>query len=352
MSVSCADSNLMHKFPYQWYLCDLCKVEKNGKKVFSCFSCGGGSSMGYKLAGYEIVGNCEIDPKVAAVYEKNNHPQHSFVMDIRKFNQIENYPDELYDLDILDGSPPCSTFSMAGEREAAWGKEKAFREGQKKQRLDDLFFDFIKTAKRLNPKIVVAENVEGLILGNAKGYVNEIVKEFNAVGYAVQMFLLNASKMGVPQCRKRVFFIARKKELKLNPLKIQVNEPPIFFKEFRDKNGVELGDGLTKRLLEKRKPGDTDIGMISKRERGKRSNFNAKIIDDNSIPSTQVSGNENYRFYDGKKLTRNDIVNIQSFPQDYDFLNQSPQYICGMSVPPVMMAHIASTIYDQWLVNL
>ena len=57
-----ADSNTTkHRFPWKWRLSDLKDVEKNGKKVFSCFSCGGGSTMGYKLAGYTVVGNCEID---------------------------------------------------------------------------------------------------------------------------------------------------------------------------------------------------------------------------------------------------------------------------------------------------
>src|SRR6185503_9599664 len=114
---------------------------------------------------------------------------------------------EFYNLDILDGSPPCSTFSMAGSREEAWGKEKQFREGQAMQTLDDLFFDFIALANKLKPKVIIAENVKGLIQGNAKGYVKEIYQKFEDTGYNVQLFLLNAATMGVPQRRERVFFI-------------------------------------------------------------------------------------------------------------------------------------------------
>jgi DNA (cytosine-5)-methyltransferase 1 len=54
------------------------------------------------------------------------------------------YSKELFDIDILDGSPPCSSFSMSGSREKAWGKNKKFREGQANQVLDDLFFHFIQ----------------------------------------------------------------------------------------------------------------------------------------------------------------------------------------------------------------
>ena len=129
---------------WKWYKSDLQKVPKNGLKVFSTFSCGGGSSYGYKLAGYELLGNCEIDHKINAMYVKNHKPKYNYNMDIRSFNKLESLPGELYNLDILDGSPPCSTFSMAGDREEAWGKEKHFREGQKKQVLDDLFFAFLE----------------------------------------------------------------------------------------------------------------------------------------------------------------------------------------------------------------
>lgn len=48
---------------YEWNLTDLKQVPKNNYNVFSCFSCGGGSTMGYKLAGYNVIGNCEIDKK-------------------------------------------------------------------------------------------------------------------------------------------------------------------------------------------------------------------------------------------------------------------------------------------------
>lgn len=120
-----ADSNTTkHRFPWKWRLSDLKDVEKNGKKVFSCFSCGGGSTMGYKLAGYTVA-------------------------------------------------------------------------------------------------------------GNAKGYVNEIIKAFKSAGYSVQIFLLDAQTMGVPQRRKRVFFIARRNDLNLPKLVLDFREKPIHFGEVR-----------------------------------------------------------------------------------------------------------------------
>lgn len=179
------------KFGWKWELADLKNIEKNGRTVFSCFSCGGGSSMGYKLAGFDVVGCCEIDPKMMKLYETNNKPRLAYCMDIRDLVKKLEYgtPQELRDLDILDGSPPCSVFSVAGQRDKNWNVEKTFREGQKKQRLDDLFFYFLEVAKKLRPKVIIAENVKGIIMGNSKGWVHEIVKIFADIDYDLQIFV-------------------------------------------------------------------------------------------------------------------------------------------------------------------
>lgn len=102
--------------------------------------------MGYKLAGYDHLGGVELDPKVVETYKANNHPKYIYNEDIRDFNRRQDLPSDLYDLDLLDGSPPCSTFSLAGSREDAWGKEKMFAEGQKKQRLSTTYF--VRTHKK------------------------------------------------------------------------------------------------------------------------------------------------------------------------------------------------------------
>ena len=178
----------VHKFPYNWTLKDA-NFTKDKGKVFSCFACGGGSSFGYKLAGFDVIGHNDIDKKMIEVYKANHNPKYSFLESITTFAKRKDLPKELYELDILDGSPPCSSFSMAGNREKDWGKEKVFREGQTEQVLDTLFFDFIDLAKKLQPKVVIAENVKGLLLGEAKNYVREIYREFDLAGYYCQHWL-------------------------------------------------------------------------------------------------------------------------------------------------------------------
>lgn len=334
-------------FDWKWYLKDI--KQNKPVTVFSCFSCGGGSTMGYKRAGFKVLGNCEIDPRMNTIYKKNHHPKYNFLMDLREFNNLDDLPEELYHLDILDGSPPCSTFSTAGDREKAWGKEKIFREGQKKQTLDDLFFVFLDTVEKLNPKIVVAENVTGLLKGNAKGYVNEIVKRFHSLGYDVQLFQLNAALMDVPQARERVFFIANNQHYP--KLKLQFNHQPILFGEVRTKVGKEFQkpNGVYENLLKSRISTDTCIADISIRVRGRNVGFNNPINNDDRVASTLVSSGMVFRGCDGLNMTDDDCRNISTFPQDYDFGGEDVKYICGMSVPPNMMANIASEIYNQWL---
>ena len=343
------------KLSWNWSLKDLDTVEKNGLNVFSCFSCGGGSSMGYKLAGFTVLGNCEIDHAMNKIYVANHHPKYNFNMDVREFGAIENdkLPEELLHLDILDGSPPCTSFSMAGKREALWGEEKKFREGQKMQRLDDLFFEFIKIVKKLQPKAVIAENVRGLASGNAKGYVNEIFKAYRDAGYKTQMFLLNAAVMGVPQRRERVFFVSSRNDLNCPKIKLHFSEKPVLFGEVRSEHGKPFkrtaGEMSDQELLKYRKPTDTSMLDINLRVRGKNSGYTRCIASDDRVAFTLAAGGTYYRMYDGLQLSDQDVVNISTFPQDYDFIDQSPQYVCGMSVPPVMMARIAHEVDRQWL---
>jgi DNA (cytosine-5)-methyltransferase 1 len=338
-----------------WNLTDLKNVTKIGKSVFSCFHCGGGSTMGYKLAGFDVLGGVEIDPEMMAIYKSNHNPKHSYLMGVQQFKNIPNneLPKELFELDILDGSPPCSSFSMAGSREKAWGEKKKFREGQAHQVLDDLFFDFIDIAKKLQPKIVVAENVKGLIQGKAKGYVKQIYEGFQAAGYDVQLFLLNAAFMGVPQRRERTFFVARRKDLNLPLLILNFNEIPISIKkawgeELSKEYGKDMRHSKNYTLFKKCLPGKS---LSSVHPTG--SLFNQYRLDESSTAPTVIASSQNGMFREKDMFHPNDLqfVRLQSFPDNFNFLKTGAGYVCGMSVPPFMMQRVATEISNQWLLK-
>ena len=337
-----------HRFLYKWNLSDG-YPKSNGLKVFGTFICGGGSTMGYKLAGFEHLGGVEIDPEVADVYKTNHNPKYLFVEDIRDFANRLEFPEDLYNLDILDGSPPCSSFSMAGNREKDWGKTKVFREGQAEQRLDDLFFDYIRLAKKLQPKVVIAENVKGLIQGNAKAYVHRIKKEFEAAGYKVQLFLLNAASMGVPQKRERVFFICQRNDLNLPKLELKFNEDAILFKEVEKHTKNVLGDKISEAY--KKWWDVTPNGKSLSFNHPIGSFFNSyKCSPSEVIPTITATGGAAIMHYKNpNKLSNECIIQCGSYPLDYNFKKIEPKYLIGMSVPPVMTAQIATEIYNQWL---
>lgn len=334
---------------WKWTFADYPK-EKNGLKVFSCFACGGGSTMGYKLAGCEVIGCCEIDPRMNEIYVKNHHPRYNFLMDIRDFNAIPNeeLPEELFNLDVLDGSPPCTTFSMAGIREKSWGKEKKFREGQKKQTLDDLSFVFIETVKKLKPRVVVMENMEGLILGEAFSYVQKIYRQFDEAGYVVHHWLMKGEVMGIPQARHRVIFTACRKDTGIDPSKLNMafNYEKVYFGQMREEHGTYRQTEYQERLEKYFQYGDKCIDDINQRI-GKNGGFSNAIIYDDQVCPTIVANSQNFRAYDKLALTDNDVLTAQTFPQDYDFQNEKVQYVCGMSVPPVMMKRIMQRLISE-----
>jgi DNA (cytosine-5)-methyltransferase 1 len=319
-----------HLFPYKWNLSNgypSANIQKNNYNVFGTFVCGGGSTMGYKLAGFNHLGGVEIDPPIADIYKTNHEPKYLFTEDIRQFNEKTNLPKELFNLDILDGSPPCSTFSMAGSREKAWGKEKVFREGQTKQSLDDLVFVYCDTIIKLQPKIFLLENVKGIIQGNAKIYSKNIVKKMTEAGYNVQVFCLNAASMGVPQKRERVFFIGHKKEFNLPKLKLEFNEDIVKLKDFY-----------------------STVKKLST-QNYTESRFGDVMVNLNDSCNTIATINR-YWVNINELLSTETIQQIGTYPLDYNFKKIEPKYLIGMSVPPVMTAQIANQIKIQWLDNI
>jgi DNA (cytosine-5)-methyltransferase 1 len=341
-----------HKFPFYWKLATgypAAGIEPNNLKVFGTFICGGGSTMGYKLAGFDHLGGVEVDQRISDVYQANHKPRHLFTEDIRLFTARKEFPAELYDLDILDGSPPCSSFSIAGNREKDWGKEKKFKEGQVLQTLDDLFFDFIQLADKLKPKVIIAENVKGLIQGNARSYVKRIKSRLDAAGYTVQLFLLNSASMGVPQKRERVFFICTRKDLQLPPLVLNFNEDPIFFGRLDE--GYVNAECFVNRPSQKPYMKMIPPGKAMSAVHPKGTGFNTMKVSKTEVCPTIVADNGGgimIHFNGERYLTNDEYKQAGTFPMDFDFKDLKPKFIIGMSVPPVMTAQIANQVFLQW----
>ena len=190
----------------------------NGYSIVSTFSGCGGSCLGFRMAGYKTLWASEFIDTAREVYELN-HP--GVPVDSRDIRDVT--PDDILavtgkargEIDVLEGSPPCASFSTAGRREETWGKVKTYSET--KQRVDDLFFEFARLLDGLQPKVFVAENVSGLVKGKAKGYFKMILAALKECGYVVEARLLDAKWLGVPQSRQRIIFQGVRKDLGLRP---------------------------------------------------------------------------------------------------------------------------------------
>lgn len=342
----------MNKPDCAWSLSDLDRVQKNGIKVMSTFACGGGSSMGYKRAGCEIVAANDIDPEMAWHYRRNLNPPLYYLCPIRDLLTAD-LPEELFNLDILDGSPPCSTFSISGSREKAWGKEKHFREGQAKQVLSDLFFDYLDLVDRLKPKVAIAENVKGMLIGNAKGYTKMVMARFKEIGYRPQLFLLNAADCGVPQLRERVFFCALRNDIEAPPLHLS----PVHRWVSAGESCADVDSGP----IANPRPNDLkywhlarpmeSYHSVKKRLGHKEGCFSHIRLSETSPAPTLTSNLQTLTHWKyPRKLNHSEVKRLGSFPDDYEV--KSPDlgnYMIGMSVPPKMQEAVARAVCEQWL---
>ena len=313
--------------------------------------------MGYKRAGCEVIGANDIDPEMAYHYKLNHNPKYYFLCPIRDLLTKE-LPDELYHLDILDGSPPCSTFSMAGSREKAWGKNKKFREGQATQVLSDLFFDYLDLVEHLKPKVAIAENVKGMILGNAKGYTKMVMQRFREIGYRPQLFLVNAADCGVPQKRERVFFCALrdnidKPKLVLNPKHkwVSAGEATSDIQVLTDAEKRDTKPHARIKKYFNRVGKGQSFRHEMKKDTGKDGFNNNYRLDDGqpswSLPATM----HNLCHWDTPRtLTYREVMRLGSFPDDYQAkTDKIGKYMIGMSVPPKMTEAVARAVVEQWL---
>jgi DNA (cytosine-5)-methyltransferase 1 len=170
-------------------------------------------------------------------------------------------------------------------------------------------------------------------------------------GYTVQVFCLNAASMGVPQKRERVFFIGHKKEFLLPKLELAFNEEAILFGDFDEKNNGVRKEIISKYAFKKlENVTETGVLQVNKKSIGGRLGavgFGYCVLP-NAVPLT-VTSHEIYYYSKKHNVSKSELCCIGTYPVDYDFKNIEPQYLIGMSVPPVMTAQISHQIYLQWL---
>ena len=355
--------------------------------VISTFAGGGGSSTGYRLAGGDILAINEFVEEARNTY-RDNYPTTPIVPDDIKELTGQNFLDltglKKGELDILDGSPPCSAFSVAGKlshssegkHSDGWGQTKTYSDGKVVENIEDLFFEFLRVANDIQPKVIIAENVKGLTVGEAKEYYNRILNEFENIGYEVVSEVMDARYYGVSQTRTRVIFLAVRndvaEEVGLNFLTMSHLFPDPSREVIPLKDALvnlEYDSDEVKELTEKfertaywkqtgsQMPTYPDKVLSGMDYHPKGHHFNLKRVSlEVPAPTLTAMGNGNttagaFHWAEPRKLTLGELKRIMSLPDDFKLTgkwNQKAERI-GRMVPPLMMKSVAESVYENVL---
>ena len=360
-------------------------LEASSKKLFtviSTFAGGGGSSTGYRLSGGNILCVNEFVQSAVDTYGANYPNTPILDDDIKKltgedFLRVANI--QKGELDILDGSPPCSAFSVAGKREKGWDKTKKYSDGKEVENIEDLFFEYIRIANDIQPKVIIGENVAGIMMGEAIKKYNEIINEFEKCGYEAIGKVMNAADFGTPQARKRCFFVAvRNDVMEKVGLNFMTMESTLYPEPYgpqptlkdaignleNDRTEVQMlldfvQGSFQKKWIEllpfspdkHRKPSDPEFIDINP----KQSMFNMiRPAPNLPCPTVTQAGQKKglsgvFHYDSNRKLTIKELKRVMGLPDDFklqgDFDQQAERV--GRMVAPLMMKSLSNNIYEK-----
>jgi len=360
-------------------------IESSKRKLFthiSTFSGGGGSCIGVNLAGGQTLVANEFVETASETYLKNFPDRKVLVGDIKELTGEDFLREsglDVGELDLFEGSPPCSAFSISGNKSSGWNKEKTYSDGKKVHNIEDLFFEFIRIANEIKPKVIIAENVVGLTVGESKKYLNKIINSLSSIGYEVTYKILDASLYGTPQRRCRVIFLCIREDIAnivgINQFNIQNIYPEgkkdkslSFGKVMEDVNPDKYGDllYLTDKLNRRSPDLRKYISIVVDEKLNEHKNvkldsltgtkyFNYCVYSYNDIPNTITQRGlqiENFIHPSGKRpITTSEACRIMGLPDDYMFTGSIYQNLerVGRMVAPKMYEALCNSIYDKVL---
>ncbi len=314
--------------------------------VISTFAGGGGSSTGYRMAGGKILLAVEWDDNAVETYRANYPDTPIFQGDINNLSVekvLELTGLKPYELDILDGSPPCQGFSMVGNRNFCDDRNQLFRQ-------------YVRLLRGLKPKVFVMENVSGMVKGDMKLIFAEILTELKQSGYKVTAKLLNAMYFGVPQARERIIFIGVREDLGLNPIHPKPFTKPICVKKSLNNCKIDpylyIIQELPLSLWSKCKPGESFAKYHPKGHYFSSIKLNPYKPSNTITKTVFVTGSSGlFHWSEPRLLTISELKRIGTFPDHYIFTGQFKDQWAriGNSVPPYLMKAIAETIYNEIL---
>ena len=386
---------------------------ESSKKLFtviSTFAGGGGSSTGYRLAGGNVLAINEFVEEAIKTYSLNFPDTKIIPGDIKKLSG-KDFLDisglKAGDLDIFDGSPPCSAFSVSSSskgknwkgaivdtRKSYFDDEgemvhegsvkissgiKSYSDGKKVEAIEDLFIEFIRIAKDIKPKVIIAENVKGLTMDTARAKLAEFINGFEKIGYLTTYKVLNAAEYGVPQSRQRTFFVCVREDvadaigmnmLNVNSISFPDPSTPKEHGKYSKEVSIEKAiDDLVndpkevKELLDVVENGFLKkfVALLPKNPskvlQPKETCFNLKRPARHlPCPTLTQTGQQKgasgvIHYNEDRKLTIKELKRIMSLPDDYELTGTFDQQAerIGRMVAPKMMLALASHVYKNIL---
>jgi len=341
-------------------------------RAIDLFSGAGGLQIGFNNAGYEIIFSSDID-KDCEITHNYNYPDIPFICDdIKNFDKdtIKGLTNNV-DIDIVIGGPPCQGFSTIGKRVSS-SKEK-------RESLDPrnyLFKDYIKVIEYIDPKVVLLENVHGMLTlvdKNKKLFIDNITDSFKSIGYKnIDYKLLDCVDYGVPQHRKRVFILCNKLGKK-NTFPIPTHAKNIdLFQQIEPYTNV--GESIMD-LLDKYEEFDNHIPMKHGEKNVKRYSYipeggrlpedklpkdifrknfgnTFKRLDRKKPALTMVPGHSAFPIHPtlNRSLTVREAARLQTFPDHIKFFgNRTSQgKQVGNAVPVLMAEKIAEHLKNEF----
>jgi len=312
----------------------LAKRKLNAPTVISIFAGAGGSSLGYSMAGYQELLAVEWDNNAVETFKLNfpNIPvYHSDIVGLSIEKCLQLAKIESGELDVLDGSPPCQGFSIAGKRIINDPRNQ-------------LFHEYTRLLCGLRPKVFVMENVSGMIKGKMKLIFAEVIRELKASNYQVSARLMNTIYFNVPQLRQRIIFIGVREDLEIKPSHPKAESRVITYQD------------ATKSII-----GLSPNRKIIKQERYKNAKEGQPLYSTYTYSYRRLSrwkpsgtitkGSHQIHPVEDRELNGRELARLSSYPDTFQFLGGHQDWVdrIGNSVPPLFMRAIAQHIRTEIL---
>jgi DNA (cytosine-5)-methyltransferase 1 len=346
-------------------------IKKTGLRVVDLFCGAGGLSLGFQTAGFEIVGGIDFDETSVQTYSENFSPSKAIVADLSRVSSTQVAKRlGVSRVDVIIGGPPCQGFSVAGKRIESDSRNILYRH-------------YLDIVNELQPRAVVIENVPTIRSLYEGRVASEIEAGLSTLGFEVNTAVLNASHFGVPQARRRLFFVAVKNGLSgfafpettnselvtcedaLSDLPSLAHDPGLPVAKYQSKPATQYQRRMRRgsRLLYNHEavihkpetvriismvPDGGNYKSLPKHLHGTRKVNIAWTRMDSKGPSFTIDAGHNHHFHykHNRVPTVRECARIQSFPDTFRFLgNRTSQYRqVGNAVPPKLAEAIAVEI--------